>query len=844
MLANNNLTICRTLIRRDFRSHRIQNCILTLAAALVTALYTFVFLLGNFVESYYLLQYQYLFGSTSQILYTGLTGQQADAVAGNARVRSSVRLTTVGQLADPMLGQRLIKLAVADQAYAETVLSVPDAGNLPEHPGEIALDGLTMDSLGIPHELKTPVTLIWTAPDGSTHTSDLTLCGWWTSPAVFTESYAWISPDTARKLVPGCLDKSSPNITLGVNLHQPRELDGQAASILEEQGISEIRFTTNPAYSEVMRELAAMQAVEHYPIIVFVPLCGYLMIYCIIHVAVQRDASYYARLKSLGMTPRQIRHLLLEQGCVISFLGFLPGWIVGFGLDLLVSSRIFERSDENAALHFLTLPPFAAAALCTLLTTLAAYLILSIRLSRMTPIQVSASAIGCLPRRRRRSDGRTTLVDLAVRTTLIRNRLRTALSALSLLLATLLLCSTWIQYTSFREDLYLSEMSPWDYCLMDGSAYLSAQRYNENNRSITAETVKELQARPEVTAVSSLKTREIQMTASEELRRRIADHYSDSYNETMTLLEASAVYPDWCAGLDRLEQTGGYIGLIVGADGAFLQHLLEDDPFTSGSFDADAFASGDYVLAAGTYDNKAVGAPAAGERVELNGHAYTIMGTIIHSVSFISGSNSPQAAFHIMYILPMEAFDSLFPDQAYRQLAIDIDPAQQDAFEAYLDHFEQGLNRGIGIVRRSEFVSSFQASALSEVLPELAVALVLLGIALINFANMLVVKTVSRRAEFAVYRSLGMTAAQLRRLMLLEGLFHAALMSVLLVPAAIFFSAAVMPSVIEALNSWCAVYRFSLLPLWVVLSLILLLSVSVPQVTKIYLSCTSNETLL
>lgn len=227
MLANNNLTICRTLIRRDFRSHRIQNCILTLAAALVTALYTFVFLLGNFVESYYLLQYQYLFGSTSQILYTGLTGQQADAVAGNARVRSSVRLTTVGQLADPMLGQRLIKLAVADQAYAETVLSVPDAGNLPEHPGEIALDGLTMDSLGIPHELKTPVTLIWTAPDGSTHTSDLTLCGWWTSPAVFTESYAWISPDTARKLVPGCLDKSSPNITLGANLHQPRELDGQ-----------------------------------------------------------------------------------------------------------------------------------------------------------------------------------------------------------------------------------------------------------------------------------------------------------------------------------------------------------------------------------------------------------------------------------------------------------------------------------------------------------------------------------------------------------------------------------------------------------------------------------------
>lgn len=842
MLANNNLKVCRTLIRRDFRFHRIQNCILALAAALVTALYSFVFLLGNSVERYYLLQYQHQFGSISHILYTSLTVQQADAIAGNAKVRSSVRLSSLGQLADPMLGQRLVKLAVADRSYAETVLSVPDVGNLPENPGEIALDGLTMDSLGIPRELGTCVSLIWTASDGSTHTSDFTLCGWWTSPTIFTEAYAWISPDTARKLEPGCLDKNSPTVTLGVTLHQPKDLEGQAASILEEQDISEIRFTTNPAYSKEMRKLAVLQAVEYYSAVVLIPLCGYLMIYCIIHVAAQRDTSYYARLKSLGMTPRQIRHLLLEQGCVISFLGFLPGWALGFGLDFLISSKIFEGMDETTALHFLSWAPFAAAALCTLLTTLAAYLSLSIRLSRMMPIQVSGFTMSRLPRRRRRSNGHTTLVELALRTTLIRNRLHTILSALSLLLAVLLLSSTWIQYTSYREELYLSGMSPWDYSLLDGSAHLSAQRYNENNRSITAETVKELQARPEVTAVSSLKTHEIKMTASKELRQRIVDYYSHSYDETMTLLEASAVYPDWCAGLEHLEQTGEYIGLIVGLDGAFLQQVLEN-AFISGSYDNVAFASGDYVLTAGTYDNREIGTPAAGERVELNGHTYTIMGTITHGVSFMSGSNSPQAAFHIMYILPIEAFDALFPGQAYRQLAVDIDLAQQDAFEAYLEHYEQGLNRGVAIVRRSKFVSGFQASALSEVLPKLSIALVLLAIALINFANMLVVKTLSRRSEFAVYESLGMTTAQLRRLMLLEGLFHAALMSVPLVPTVIFFSSVVMPAVIEAMNSWCAVYHFSLLPLWVVVLLILLLSISVPQVTKIYLSCTANETL-
>ena len=50
MLYNNNLKVSWALVRRDFRFHRAKNALLVLAAALVTALYTFVFLLGNAVQ--------------------------------------------------------------------------------------------------------------------------------------------------------------------------------------------------------------------------------------------------------------------------------------------------------------------------------------------------------------------------------------------------------------------------------------------------------------------------------------------------------------------------------------------------------------------------------------------------------------------------------------------------------------------------------------------------------------------------------------------------------------------------------------------------------------------------
>ena len=107
------------------------------------------------------------------------------------------------------------------------------------------------------------------------------------------------------------------------------------------------------------------------------------------------------------------------------------------------------------------------------------------------------------------------------------------------------------------------------------------------------------------------------------------------------------------------------------------------------------------------------------------------------------------------------------------------------------------------------------------------VAAVLLGIAVLNFVNLLVVKTVSRRREFAVYQSLGMTVSQLRRLVLLEGGFYALLMAAVLLPAALAFALGLMPGVIADL-SWVAVYTFDLTPLWIILPVIAALALLTP----------------
>ena len=826
MLANNNLKVCRTLVFRDFRFHPVKNVVLVLAAMLVTALYSFVFLLGGSVEDAFLLNYQYSYGSTSHILYTGLTAHQADAIAENASVKSSVRLSTLGRLSDPMMGQRSVKLAVTDRDYAESVLSVPTTGKLPEQPDEIALDEFTMDSLGVSHELGAPVSLQWTGPDGSAHTSDFTLCGWWASPTNFTEACAWITADAAQALSPGYDGENAANVTLGVNLHQPKDLEEQAAAILEEQGIPGAGFTTNLAYNDARMEAAQRQAAPYYAPILLVALCGYLMVYSIVRASARRDTLYFAGLKSLGMTPRQLRRVMLEQGFLVSCLGFLPGWGIGFLLHFFITSRIISGMEENPALYFLSWQPFALAALCALATVLLAYLLPTVTLSRMTPAQTVRQVSAWKPRHGRGPQGHTTLPRLALRV-MGRSRGRTALSAVSLLLAVTLLSSLWIQYISLKEDLYLSVMSPWDYSLSDGSAYLSMQRYNEKNRGITEKMVDDLKSRPEVTAVSALKSHELTLTASEELRKRIVDYYNQPYDETMTLRESQAGFPEWCAGLDKLEQTGQYTALVIGLDGAYLDFVLENCPFTSGSFDPEAFASGNCVLAAGAY-HEGVSTPAEGETVALSGEDFTVLGSVMHDDSYLSGANSAEAAFHIAYLMPMEAFDRLFPGQCCRQLAVDIDHSKQAEFESYLAEYRQGLNQGVGVTTRSEYQANFAAARLNMVLPKLVVGAVLMGIALINFVNMLVVKTVGRKGEFAVYESLGMTRSQLRRLVVLEGCLHAGLMMAVIVPAAALYGWFVVPGVVEAASSWCAVFTFSLAPLWAALPVILAIAVLTP----------------
>ena len=101
-------------------------------------------------------------------------------------------------------------------------------------------------------------------------------------------------------------------------------------------------------------------------------------------------------------------------------------------------------------------------------------------------------------------------------------------------------------------------------------------------------------------------------------------------------------------------------------------------------------------------------------------------------------------------------------------------------------------------------------------------------IGILNFVNSMLTSLISRRQEFAIMQSIGMTDKQLRRMVIFEGLYYAVATIMASLILGIIFSYAVIGGVVG--NLWFFSYKFTITPLVVAYPALLVLSVIIPYV--------------
>ena len=816
MLENNNLKICRKLARREFQFHKGRSILLMTSITLVSMLCTFSFALGFVIRDGYLYGYQIRYGSTSHILYYGLNSAQAASIAHHADVKKTVLLRAIGILSDDVMEYRSVKLAAVDSDWAMATEAEPSFGRMPEADDEIALDELTMRSLAIPRKEGAEVVLRWIPVDGGEErVSTFRLCGWWSSDMSSTETCAWITKDAADRLYPDSPDL----VTLGVTLYRPDDLDMQAKELLADLGVDGVVYAANLAYNKARLERAEGKAVPYYMINIAVAACGILMVYNIVRISVGENVRFYGRVKSLGMSPRQIGRLLSEQAACLCIPAIPIGWMLGFVLCAAVAPYVvLNMEGQNPALLFFRLDPFVYSALFTYFITLTACTLPAKFVSKISPAE-AMRFVGTVPRR--------TKIPLMTLSGIGRDKGKSALAAASMLLSLTLLCVLWTQYVSADEDKYLEVIAYSDYLIADASAATNLQRYNPWSKSITPEFLAALAGHEAVTELGTIRTMEVPMYANEEERAIIVENFESRDSDGVVRKENMAGSPDWLAGYEIFRETGEYIGIATGIDGLALSVALIEGEYVEGSYDADRFATGDYVIAAGASATSFASTPPVGSKVEIGGRSFEIMAAVSYKSRMTTGSDSRKAEYNISYYMPMQTYEKLFPDSGVRNILVDIDQNSQEEFEDFLKKLIE--DTGIGVRMRSDSQWEFKNALFHTYMIPMFVGMVLLLIGVLNFGNALVTSVLVRKKEFAVYESLGMTQIQIRRLLIYEGLAYGGVMVVFLVPAVSVLTWLLGRWwIAHTASAWCATWRYSLMPMWIVLPFLFAAAMAVP----------------
>ena len=824
-----------TLSKRMFHTSRGRNLVAALAILLTTMMFTTLFTLSQSMSQNLIEMTFRQTGYNAEASMRGLSEEQADLIANHPDVEELGRSIVLGLAENRELSGRSVEIRWANEPYAQHSYALPTTGHLPQAADEIALDTLTLDRLGIPHELGAPVTLEWrkdsSDPDAETIRADFTLCGFWEGNQSSYSSMAWVSRVYADKMTGGLLS-TDPNQIFGlymvqVNLYSDQNIEETMERVLADTGLSELEYSVNLAYSPEMGAVAAQENLPMYLGMGLVFIAGYLIIYNIFQISVTADVQFYGKLKTLGTTTRQLKKLIYNQAnrlCIVGIpAGLILGWLLG-----TVLVPVLMGSMEGTAVVSASPIIFIGSALFAWATVLISCLRPARLAGKISPIEAlrMSDADSGSKKKVKRHRGSASLSSMAW-DNLWRNKKRTVTVICSLTLGLVLLSGFYAKNAAFDMEKYLADLTIADFTLSDSSSEDYLNGYDPHGTTLTGELVSAAESQQGLEAVGHQYSAQIDWQMDEATLQNVAAFYTEE-----RLADWESYDPAGAQALRDALSSGRASATLYGLDGIPLDTITQQQYLMEGSFDAAAFASGDYILAVGPSVEPGESYPVlptspVGSVVELNGRSYTVMAIVypLNPVTQLAPQQGENGKFALSFILPTAVFREQWPDHTLRQLFLNTDDSHIESMQAFLDEYMASTNPGLPVTSRQTMAEQYQAQTRSSAVMGNAVSVVIALVGVLNFINSMVTAIVSRRREFAVMQSVGMTKKQLCRMLVNEGLYYAGLTLLFSYLISAFAVGVVVRAMVEG---GFTTFRFTLLPLVACTPVLIFFAVLIP----------------
>ena len=855
----------RRLSFKTLLASRKRNLIAIAAIVLTTLLFTSLFTVSMSINSSYEMYTFRQIGGYSHGTFKEVSEEQAKAIAAHPKVKAVGLRTSIGIMDSGVFAKVPAEISFMDENCTAWSFAQPDTGHMPQSGKEITMDTGALRLLGIEPKLGAQIPLTFTVGDKSQSsyekTDTFTLTGWWEYDDISPVHYINVSQEYARAVeAEGIAAGMNPFRTdLNVMMASAVDIRGQMEQVDTDLGYTwerdgsdnVVRIGVNWGYTtaQLGEGIDATTVLAILAFLTLVIFTGYLIIYNIFQISVNGDIRYYGLLKTIGVTPRQLRRIIRQQAMLLCAVGIPQGLLLGYGVGALLTPVVMARTTFGAGITTISTSPliFLASALFALVTVLLSCARPGRIAAKVSPVEATKYTEAVQTRKKHRATRGTKVHQMAF-ANLGRNKRKTILVVISLALSVVLL-NVLVTFTNgFDMEKYLAKQTCADF-IVSSTDYF---RCNYSSSYISQEQIEQI----EENTSPSLSGCGYTLTGYYPYGWMSEDHWMQDMIHYTSEENAKAMLKQQNRRGDLVEQRA----LMEGLDDSLFDKLTVVEGDISPMFQKDANAiavvvhTDDYgnvsnldfyppvgstqtitYIDEGHYIDSRTGnlcdenTPAEYMKLQLSSSHdvdYTVCAYVIVPHSISSRHYSPGYSF----VLPIEKLnhDSQHESIPMFYLFDTPDAASEEDAESYLAALTAGDLSGLMYESKATLRAEFEGfQNMFLLLGGLLCAIIgLVGI--LNYFNATMTGILSRRREFAVLQAVGMTGKQLKTMLVCEGLFYALgaagialVLSVLLNP--------LVGSLLETMF-WFFSAHFTIVPVLLMMPIFALLGYAIPAV--------------
>lgn len=863
-----NRACVRRLSFRTFRANGTRNLIAILAILLTTVLFTSLFTIALSInESFQQSNFRQI-GGFSHGTFKYLTEEQYNELKDDPLIKEYGLRRFLGMPFDAPFNKSHVEIGYSDANQAHWAYCDPVEGRLPaEGTDEAATDTHVLALLGVEPKLGTQFTVTFDV-DGKQTTQTFTLCGWWEYDEAIVANHILLPESRVNavldelQITPPGSDKMTGTYNLDVMLDSPVNISQKIDQILANHGYqnqsrSEDGFIStgvNWGYTatSLFSQMDAPTILSIIGVLLLILFTGYLIIYNVFQISVTNDIRFYGLLKTIGTTSRQLRRIIRQQALLLSVFGIPLGLIAGYGVGALLTPVVIGRLEGIP--HIETSPNpliFLLSALFALFTVLISCHKPGRIAGRVSPIEAVRYTEGSHIRKKERRTRGAKIPQMAW-ANLGRSRKKTVLTVSSLALAVVLLTLTVTFTSGFDMDKYISNMIVTDFVVADASYFQSNGNFSADT-AVPQSVIDTVNAQGGVQAGGLVygRTSAVQEFVSEDWYRASKAYYADADEvEAMlawsekgkngTISDTAQLY-----GMD--DYTRNHLNVLEGDLSTLnepgtrnIAAVYSVDDYGNPVMDSHWAKIGDtvtlrYVDEFEFYD------PMTGKVLDPENipddQPYHTRAVKYHDIDY-----TVTALVEVPYPLSYRYYGAdefVLNDQTFIQdsgtssimlYAFDMqDDAAVQNMESFLQKATQNELSAYDYDSKSTYAAEFDGFRNMFLMLGGALCFIVALVGVLNFFNAVLTGIITRKREFAVLQSIGMTGHQLKTMLIIEGLLYTLAAIVFTLILNIIFS----PLLKQSLSSmfWFFTYHFTLTPILVMLPVFLALGILIPLVT-------------